>query len=373
MKTETWLNDSVSDDIMFDQFQVLFRRDRVGDSHGGILVYVKNEIPCKRRVDLELLNIECVWIEINIKNSKKLIGTFYRLPNASPIILTDIENSVGLAVDTRITDVIITGDLNLNMLNQPTRNKITDICQQYNLNQIISEPTHFTENSSSVIDLILVNNLRSIELSGVGEPFLLQHVRYHCPVFVILTFKKEKLVNITREIWLYNQGDFNLLRQQVSNYDWNSVKSDDVNCYAQNFTNTVLNLAKQCIPNKTFIVRPHDLPWMNGSIKKKIRKRNRLYKKYKRNKTVQHFEKYKRAKKDVIQCLRKSKKEYTESSAEKLKMPNLSPSDYWKTLKSFIKPANNTKFPPINHDDVFIADSKQKAKLLDDFLLDNLN
>ena len=165
-----------------------------------------------------------------------------------------------MVVDTRITDVIVTCDLNLNMLNQPKRNKITDICQQYNLNQIISEPTHFTENSSSVIDLILVSNLRSTELSGVGEPFLLQDVRYHCPVFVNLTFKKEKLVNITREIWLYNQGDFNLLRQQVSNYDWNSVNSNDVNCYAQYFTNTVLNLAKQCIPNKTVIVRPHDLP-----------------------------------------------------------------------------------------------------------------
>ena len=137
----------------------------------------------------------------------------------------------------------------------------------------------------------------------------------------------------------------------------------------QNFTNTVLNLAKQCIPNKTVIVRPHDLPWMNGSIRKKMMKRNRLYKKYKRNKTVHHFEIYKRARNDVIQCLRKSKKEYMESLAEKLKMPNLSPSDYWKTLKSFIKPANKTTIPPINHDDVFIADSKQKAKLLNDFFV----
>ena len=121
--TETWLNDSVlDDDIMFDQFQVPFRRDRVGDSHGGILVYVKNEIPCKRRVDLELLNIECVWIEINIKNRKILIGTFYRPPNASPIIRTDIENLIGLAVDTRITDVIVTVDLDQNMLNQQQNN-----------------------------------------------------------------------------------------------------------------------------------------------------------------------------------------------------------------------------------------------------------
>ena len=57
------------------------------------------------------------------------------------------------------------------------------------------------------------------------------------------------------------------------------------------------------------------------------------------------------------------------SLAEKLKMPNFSPSDYWKTLKSFIKPANKTKIPPINNDDVFIADSKQKANLLNDLFV----
>ena len=40
--TETWLNDSVSNqDLEFNDFQLPFRRDREGDSHGGILVYVK--------------------------------------------------------------------------------------------------------------------------------------------------------------------------------------------------------------------------------------------------------------------------------------------------------------------------------------------
>ena len=47
--TETWLNDSVSNqDIEFNDFQLPFRGDREGDSHGGILVYVgKNNSPCK--------------------------------------------------------------------------------------------------------------------------------------------------------------------------------------------------------------------------------------------------------------------------------------------------------------------------------------
>ena len=87
----------------------------------------------------------------------------------------------------------MTGDLNLNMLNQHSRMKITDLCQTYNLTQLINDPTHYTETSFSIIDLVLVSNSHSVELSGVSEPFLSQDVRYHCPVYVIFTFKKPLL------------------------------------------------------------------------------------------------------------------------------------------------------------------------------------
>ena len=102
------------------------------------------------------------------------------------------------------------------MLYLHSRAKISDICQTYNLTQVINEPTHYTETSSSIIDLILVSNVRSFELSGVSEPFLLHDVRYHCPVFIIFTFNKQVSKSFVREIWLYNQGDFNRLRQRVA-------------------------------------------------------------------------------------------------------------------------------------------------------------
>ena len=35
-------------------------------------MYVKTGIPCKRRADLELINIECLWVEINVRNKKVL-------------------------------------------------------------------------------------------------------------------------------------------------------------------------------------------------------------------------------------------------------------------------------------------------------------
>ena len=68
-----------------------------------------------RRRDIELPNVECIWLEIHSNNKKILFGTFYRPPNSTSLTLTNIETSIGLAIDANIPDVIITGDFNLDI------------------------------------------------------------------------------------------------------------------------------------------------------------------------------------------------------------------------------------------------------------------
>ena len=63
-----------------------------------------------------------------------------------------------------------------------------DFCQHFSLHQLINEPTHHTESFSSIIDLLFSSNINSIVLSGVGEPILDQNIRYHCPVYCVLSF-----------------------------------------------------------------------------------------------------------------------------------------------------------------------------------------
>ena len=72
--------------------------------------------------------------------------------------LSDIENSIVLAVDTGISEIIITGNLNINFLTYSTRRKIEAVCTQFMLFQAITQPTHFTQTSSSLIEAILVSN-----------------------------------------------------------------------------------------------------------------------------------------------------------------------------------------------------------------------
>ena len=176
--TETWLNDhTANDSISLDGYK-LYRRDRGGDNHGGICVYTEDNVFSRRRNDLELPNIECIWIEITVHHRKFLLGTFYRPPNPPAQTLSSIEDSIGLAFDSNINGVFITGDFNLDTLKNTSNQKISAICQQFGVTQMIVEPTHFTEHSSSIIDLIFMSNKNSILLSGVGEPFLDQNVRW---------------------------------------------------------------------------------------------------------------------------------------------------------------------------------------------------
>ena len=110
-------------------------------------------------------------------------------------------------MDTGIADVIITGDFNLNMINPNSARKNDALCTQFSLSQAIDQPTHFTEKSSSLIDILLVTNKDHLLSSGVSDPFLDQPVRYHCPVFGIFKFTKNKCKSFLRHIWNYDQGD----------------------------------------------------------------------------------------------------------------------------------------------------------------------
>ena len=115
------------------------------DPHGGVAIYVTDSVIYTRRHYLELPGIECIWIEVIIKQKRLLFGLFYRPPNSDQFYHSAVEDSIHLAVDTGIKDIVVSGDFNYNMLNDTTKRKISGICQQFSLVQCIDEPTYFIE------------------------------------------------------------------------------------------------------------------------------------------------------------------------------------------------------------------------------------
>jgi hypothetical protein len=75
--------------------------------------------------------------------------------------------------DTTIDDVIITGYFNDN---QNSSTKIGSLLTKLSLAQMIDEPTYFTQHSSSLIGLILTNNVNRLIYTGVG-PAITNQIR----------------------------------------------------------------------------------------------------------------------------------------------------------------------------------------------------
>jgi exonuclease III len=70
--TESRLNNTVSSsDITIDNFinPEAFRKDRLTDSGGGILIYIRNTLLGRRRLDLEVPEAESVCLEMFADNN----------------------------------------------------------------------------------------------------------------------------------------------------------------------------------------------------------------------------------------------------------------------------------------------------------------
>ena len=101
----------------------------------------------------------------------------------------------------------MTGEFNINQLNNTINDKIGSLLTQFSLHQFISEPTYVTEHSSSLLDLILVSNQLSVLFTDVGVP-LLEQVKYHLPVIGLLHHSSKPSTSYKRKIFLHDKGDF---------------------------------------------------------------------------------------------------------------------------------------------------------------------
>ena len=365
--TETWLSQQIdTDDLVLATYSRPERKDR-DDNHGGVILYVKETLRFKRRADLEIRGIECIWIELLNNHQRILFGLFYRPPNSHADYLSSIEDSLGLAIDTGITDIVVTGDFNINMTNPNSARKIDNLCTQFSFHQTIDQPTHFTENSSSLIDILLVTNKDHLLSSGVSDPFLDQPVRYHCPIFGVFKFTKHKCKSFVRNIWYYDQGNYDLMRERASAVPWDNLQHDEIDVYAENIFSAVENIARECIPNRNVRIKASEPPWITSSIKSLIRKRKRAYKKARKTNVVGHWQSFKGIRNKVITMIRQAKDSFHDKLSSKLKSHKLCSKDWWSTLKYFINSNSSSTIPPLEHNNSVFTEEIDKANVLNMF------
>ena len=153
--------------IAIQGYQIL-RRDRIGRTGGGVAIYYKDSLDCISIEKCDNSDIEATCLEVQV------VGCIYRLPDFGGFY--DLFRAILERISVNRKNVIITGDFNSNMLDNPGNGKkFKDLLQLTGSINIIKSPTSVTENSSTVIDLICTNNSTKIISSSVIDICIADH------------------------------------------------------------------------------------------------------------------------------------------------------------------------------------------------------
>ena len=128
---------------------------------GGLLLYVRDDIPCKEIKPNHLpSDIECIFIELRLRNKKYIVMGGY---NPHRDLSLYFLNHIGKALDKLLGDYdnfLLIGDFNCTQEDKC----MIDFCETNTLENLIKVPTCFKNpiNPSS-IDVILTNRKNSFQ------------------------------------------------------------------------------------------------------------------------------------------------------------------------------------------------------------------
>ena len=292
--SETKLDNAVHPSLYtIDNFHPPLTRHR--DRHGGgTAIYVHNSLTFTRVPSLELPGEEWVWVKIKVQDVSLLLCSVYLPPHLSADrqleFIDRLTDSMTLA-QTHSQNILLTGDMNTGNLFLPPcvyqhsgvttfDHKLRDTTQTFDLIQLINQPTRIENDTHNLRDLFFTSNVDMITDSGVLSSF---STLDHFPIFATLTILREvdEEAKFT-EIWDYQNMDIDRLTQQLLHTNWDVILAKNLDEATTDFTTSVLDAARQCIPIK-LVRHRNNKPWVTTELLRQIRKRERLFNTAKKN------------------------------------------------------------------------------------------
>ena len=307
--SETWLTESVTDGEAGVGDYTLYRRDRENRSHGGVLLYVPEEIRSFRRQDLEVDGVEAIWVELRTKCSAILTGVVYRPPKAAASITKDICDMFE-AVTQEGKEVVIMGDFNLNMLSPNSSALLLQTSAiECGLKQMITEPTRVTNNSNSLIDLLFVSHPDTFTKAGCLDVLDSDHLMNYG---VYCTERSQQTPRV-KSVRTFKQCNTGKLIEDMEEAPWSVMDTlesiDDMWDYWKSLFLSVLD---QHAPRRKVRMRVFSGPWMSEDVLKIARARNYYRTKYRRTGNSEDWESFRKLRNLSKSTIRKAKANYFE-------------------------------------------------------------
>ena len=291
---------------------------------GGLIVYVKDDINCKRRLDLESERIECVWLEIFQTNCKSfLIGNIYRHPNETINWNEWFDNYLDKVLECE-KEIYLMGDFNRDLTQDNIKQSWLEYMESFGLSQFVNMPTRMTDQSATLIDHIYSNTHANILTTAVPHLGLSDHF----PVFVNRKTNGScgvKNTHYTITYRSFKNFDQNKFIDDLKSTPWDIIKVfDDVNDIAETWSTLFCETVDKHLPLRQHRVKHKQQPkWLTADIIDAFKTRDRF-------KSLNNQAQYKIWRNKVSKMIKSSKKhQYSEIINDNVN----NPSGVWKLFK----------------------------------------
>ena len=370
--TETNLPYARATDLTLQGFHPIQRKDRLHTTGGGVGLYAAEHLGITRKYEFELPYLEAMWVKVKAGNNVFLICVCYRPPNSGVDFWNHLQESVDLATNSGIYDIILTGDLN----SHPTTRHghlLNHFCISNNLTIHVHEPTRFTPTTATIIDQFLSNIPNCISDIKVLAPI---SVCDHCPIRCTLRLKHKYCLPkaYQRHIWDYKATDVANFRDQLFNADWESCfQHENIDSKCEAWTSTFLNIARNCIPNKIITVRPGDKTFFTPELRRLRRKKNRVHRKAVTTNKIEHWRQFRVIRNDYNNRIKRAKSDLEDKRVRDIGDPGIDSKTWWKLAKTFVHGEKNHSIPTLSVDGYELTSDKEKADSFNTFFLQHSN
>lgn len=314
------------------------------DEGRGVCIYVKAQF------GVEVLNIdddvqdfrESVWVNVKVDGNKSVaIGCVYRSPSSSSDNNRKLESLLRRVSSRNFHDLIIVGDFNYPNINwencvstdgeNSDSDQFTECLRDCFMIQHVDRPTRYRgDQRPSVLDLVItveenvVSDLQYLAPLGNSD---------HCTLIFDYQCKVETVTTKTQK-FKYDKGDYDGMRDLLSNVEWNS-ELDDKNtqeawdCFSDHLENAMQNhIPKHTTGGRRYKKRQS---YMDKQGMRLVKAKQRTWKHYTDTQDSYDYQKYCTARNKLRKYTREIRQNFEEALAQEVKS---NPKAFWKYTKS---------------------------------------
>lgn len=281
------------------------------------MLFVRDNISVVNITETAIGNNESVWVRIGCnRNTELCIGVCYRSPTMS-----DDENKCLMDTIRLFSrdSVVIMGDFNHRDIDWKRwqsdsikGQEFLDVMNDLFLTQHVNQETR----GSNILDLVFSSETGLVEDLEVCSP--VSNSDHNSLLFKICMDLKNE--TITRESFNYHQSDFKSINYVLEGIDW-KVKflNKDVDNMWSSLVEELVDCRSIYVPKR--IPKKGNYPkWMKKHIKRDIKKRVKLWKRFKEFPTLLNEAKFNKCRNKITSEIRKAKREFEAKLADNIKV-----------------------------------------------------